>query len=74
MAQDVQSNDVEDHAGCSWTVVYSHLSKVYNELYDKGGLKPNVQAMRVMPSMPMNVAYGAMHLGIRKLRLYIYVG
>jgi len=51
---------VEDHAGCSWVVVYSHLSKVYNELYGKRGLKPNVQAMRVMPSMPMNVAYGAM--------------
>ena len=44
-------------------VVYSHLSKVYNELYGKGGLKPNVQAMRVMPSIPMNVADGAMHLG-----------
>jgi len=42
-------------------VVYSHLSKVYTELYGKGGLKPNAQAMRVMPTMPMNVAYGAMH-------------
>ena len=37
--------------------------QVYNELYGKGGLKPNVQAMRVMPTMPRNVAYGAMHLG-----------
>jgi len=44
-------------------VVYSHPSKDYNELYGKGGLKPNVKAMRVMPSMPMNVAYGAMDTG-----------
>jgi len=58
-----QSNNVEDHAGCSWAVVYSHLSKVYNELYGKGGLKQNVQALRVMPSMLMNVACGAMHPG-----------
>jgi len=58
-----RSNNVEDHAGCSWVVVYSHLSKVYNELYGKGGLQPNVHAMRVMPSMPMNVAYGAMDTG-----------
>ena len=58
-----QFKNVEDHAGCSWTVVYSHLSKVYNELYGKGGLKLSVQAIRVMSSMPMNVAYGAMHPG-----------
>ena len=37
--------------------------QVYNELCGKGGLKPNVHAMRVMPSMPMNVAYGAMDTG-----------
>ena len=43
--------------------MYSHPSKDYNELYGKGGLKPNVKAMRVMPSMPMNVAYGAMDAG-----------
>jgi len=54
---------VEDHAGCSWSVVYSHLSKAFIELKGKGGLKPNVQAMRVMPSMPMNVAYKVMHPG-----------
>jgi len=58
-----RSNDMEDHAGCSWVVVYSHFSKVYFELFGKGGLKPNVQAMRVMPSMPMNVAYVAMDTG-----------
>jgi len=43
--------------------VYSHLSKVYNELHGKGGLKPNVKAMRVMPSIPINVAYGAIDTG-----------
>ena len=58
-----RSNNVEDHAGCTWAVVYSHLSKIYNELYGKGGLRPNVKAMRGMPSMPMNVAYGAMDAG-----------
>jgi len=57
------SNKVEDHAGCSWAVVYSDLRKVYNELYGKGGLNPNVKAMGVIPSMLMNVAYGAIDTG-----------
>jgi len=26
-----RTNNAEDHAGCSWVVFYSHLSKVYNE-------------------------------------------
>jgi len=56
-----RSNNVEDRAKCSWAVVYSHLSKVYNELYGKGGIKLSVQALRFMPSIQMNVAYGAMH-------------
>jgi len=53
-----RSNNMEERV-----VVYSCLSKVYNELYSKGGLKPNIHAMRAMPTMPMNEAYGAMHPG-----------
>ena len=55
-----RSKNVEDHAGCKWVVVYSKLIKVYTELYGKGGLKPNINSMRAIPAMPMNVAYGAM--------------
>ena len=63
MAQDAAIQQCGRTCWMYRAVVYSHLCKVYNELYGKGGLKQNVQAMRVMPTMPMNVAYGAMDTG-----------